>query len=221
MLRYVNYRMRITLQDARVLVGTFMAFDRHMNIVLGDTEEFRKIRAKKTGSGLTEEREERRALGLIILRGDSVVSMTIEGPPPPDTDAKIMPGGPGVVKAAAARGIPMALGLAGPVAGVGGPGLGVMQPPSHIAAQMAPRPGMVPPPPGMLPRPPMMPGMMAGMPPMPGMPPGMIPPPPRPGMLPGMPPGMMGMPPGMMPPRPPMPPGMPGLPPGMMPPRGL
>lgn len=108
-----------------------MAFDRHMNIVLGDTEEFRKIRAKKTGSGLTEEREERRALGLIILRGDSVVSMTIEGPPPPDADEKIMPGGPGVVKAAAARGIPMAMGLAGPVAGVGGPGLGIMQPPSQ------------------------------------------------------------------------------------------
>ena len=119
------------VSGSRVLVGTFMAFDRHMNIVLGDTEEFRKIRAKKTGSGLTEEREERRALGLIILRGDSVVSMTIEGPPPPDTDAKIMPGGPGVVKAAAARGIPMAMGLAGPVAGVGGPGLGLMQPPSH------------------------------------------------------------------------------------------
>lgn len=111
-----------------------MAFDRHMNIVLGDTEEFRKIRAKKTGSGLTEEREERRALGLIILRGDSVVSMTIEGPPPPDTDEKLMPGGPGVVKAAAARGLPMPgmpMGLSGPVAGVGGPGLGIMQPPSQ------------------------------------------------------------------------------------------
>lgn len=62
----------------RVIVGTFMAFDRHMNIVLGDAEEFRKIKAKK-GTGVSEEKEEKRALGLIILRGDSVVSLTIEG----------------------------------------------------------------------------------------------------------------------------------------------
>lgn len=55
-----------------------MAFDRHMNIVLGDAEEFRKIKAKK-GTGISEEKEEKRALGLIILRGDSVVSLTIEG----------------------------------------------------------------------------------------------------------------------------------------------
>ena len=30
-----------------MLVGTFMAFDRHMNIVLGDTEEYRRIKSKK------------------------------------------------------------------------------------------------------------------------------------------------------------------------------
>jgi small nuclear ribonucleoprotein B and B' len=180
-----------------------MAFDRHMNIVLGDTEEFRKIRTKK-GSGLSEEREEKRALGLIILRGDSVVSLTIEGPPPPDTDEKILGGGPGVAKLGAARGLPIApmapVGLAGPIRGIGGPGMNIMQPPMQIAAQMGamPRPGMPGiPPPGMglppgMPRPPMMPGMI---------PPGM---PGRPGMPP--PPGMM---PGMMPPR--LPPGMPPM----------
>lgn len=111
-----------------------MAFDRHMNIVLGDTEEFRKIKAKK-GSGLSEEREEKRTLGLIILRGDSVVSLTIEGPPPPDANEKMTPGGPGVGKAAASRGVPVApvmaapMGLAGPVRGVGGPAMSIMQPP--------------------------------------------------------------------------------------------
>ena len=67
---------------SRMLVGTFMAFDKHMNMVLGDTEEYRRIKSKK-GQGLTEERLEKRILGLIILRGDSVVSLTIEGPPPP------------------------------------------------------------------------------------------------------------------------------------------
>lgn len=108
-----------------------MAFDRHMNMVLGDAEEFRKIKSKK-GQGISEEKEEKRTLGLIILRGDSVVSLTIEGPPPPNDDEKLISGGPGVSKAAG-RGIPSAplagaaLGLGGPVRGIGGPGPGVMQ----------------------------------------------------------------------------------------------
>ena len=53
-----------------------MAFDRHMNMVLGDAEEYRRIKSKK-GQGLVEDREEKRSLGLIILRGDSIVSMVI------------------------------------------------------------------------------------------------------------------------------------------------
>lgn len=205
--------MRVTLQDSRMLVGTFMAFDRHMNLVLGDTEEYRKIKSKK-GQGISEDREEKRTLGLIVLRGDSVVSLTIEGPPPPDEDEKNTPGGPGLGRAAG-RGLPIAplagapAGLGGPVRGLGGPAASMMQPASQVAAQAGvqqfPRPpmqmqggaGL----PGMLPRPPMMPGM-------PGMPPGM---PPR--MPPGMPPP--GMPPGMMPPR--GPPGMMMPPPGMPP----
>lgn len=114
------------------MIGIFMAFDRHMNIVLGETQEFRRIRTKK-GAGITEEKEEKRALGLIILRGDSVVSITIEGPPPPDTDEKVVAGGPGLAKTAP-RGMPIMpasapMGLAGPVRGVGGPGMGFMQPP--------------------------------------------------------------------------------------------
>ena len=92
MLHYINYRMKITLQDGRVLVGTFMAFDKHMNMVLGDTEESRTLASKKS-AGLTEERTEKRVLGLIILRGDIVVSMTVEGLPPPENDEKATPGG--------------------------------------------------------------------------------------------------------------------------------
>ena len=52
MLKYINYRMRITLTDHRTIVGTFMAFDKHMNMVLGGSEEFRKLKSKKGGTGL-------------------------------------------------------------------------------------------------------------------------------------------------------------------------
>jgi small nuclear ribonucleoprotein B and B' len=182
-----------------------MAFDRHMNIVLGDSEEFRNIKAKK-GTGITEEKLEKRVLGLIILRGDSVVSMTIEGPPPPEGDEKITPGGPGVAKAAG-RGLPIApmgvapVGLSGPVRGIGGPSPMMMAP--QLAAQMGAQgpPGMNMMQGGMPPRPMM--GAPGGI---PGGVPGGIP-----GGMPGMPPrGIPGMPmapPSNMPGFPPPPPG--------------
>lgn len=104
MLQFINYRMRITLDDRRTFVGRFMAFDKHMNLVLSDCEEFR--RAKKTVcclaiytshfsciqyilihpcshnlTKLTQEKEQRRALGLVLLRGECVVSVAVESLP--------------------------------------------------------------------------------------------------------------------------------------------
>ena len=85
LMSFLNWRMKVTLSDRRVLIGTLLAFDRHMNLVLADCEEVRSIRAKKaaaapspsatattatpTPGGDEEAIEQRRTLGLVLIRG--------------------------------------------------------------------------------------------------------------------------------------------------------
>lgn len=83
MLSLINWRLKVTINDGRALTGQMLAFDRHMNLVLADCEEFRRVRPKKKpGEEAGPEQEMKRALGLVILRGETVVSLSVEGPPP-------------------------------------------------------------------------------------------------------------------------------------------
>jgi small nuclear ribonucleoprotein B and B' len=209
LLRYVEHRLRVTLVDGRTLSGTFLAFDKHLNLVLADTEEFRTLRpTNKTAAktAVVEERTEKRSLGLVILRGENVVSIAVEGPPPPGVGGsnvgKATPGGPGVVAVGAGRGV-MPTHLPPPAMmgrGMAPVGLG----PAPIHGVGAPAN--------------MMPGMMMAPPPSMAVPMGMN----VMGVGPAAPIGGMGMGRGMpmtglQQQPPPMPPGM-SLPPGAMPP---
>eukprot|EP01112_Ceratiomyxa_fruticulosa_P024134 TRINITY_DN963_c0_g1_i1.p1 TRINITY_DN963_c0_g1~~TRINITY_DN963_c0_g1_i1.p1 ORF type:complete len:308 (+),score=92.70 TRINITY_DN963_c0_g1_i1:199-1122(+) len=134
MLQFINCRMKVMIQDGRWIIGTFMAFDKHMNLIIGDAEEFRSIvnKSKK------EEREEKRALGLVLLRGETVVSLSLEGPAAPESRSRVVPtstpGGPGIGMSAGRGIVPPTVvaqappGLSGPARGVGAPAQQVMMP---------------------------------------------------------------------------------------------
>lgn len=94
----------------------------HMNLVLADTEEFRRIKRRQNKSSApgagseTLETEEKRTLGLTIVRGAHIISLSVESPPPADPSARLnkttqggissaLSAGPGVAKPAG-RGAP-------------------------------------------------------------------------------------------------------------------
>lgn len=90
MLSLINHIVKITMNDGRTLMGKMLAFDRHMNLVLADCEEFRRIKKKRKQGDqeVSESVEQKRTLGLVILRGETIVSLTDEGAPPAADDDK-------------------------------------------------------------------------------------------------------------------------------------
>jgi len=125
---YTNHRMRATLKDGRTFVGTLKAFDKHMNLILVDTDEYRQIRPKK-GQILNEQK---RPLGFVLLRGENLCTLSVEGPPPNDDSSTTIPtmsgmaqgyGGPGQGRSAG-RGMPIGQSQASRPGGLGPQGGG-------------------------------------------------------------------------------------------------
>jgi small nuclear ribonucleoprotein B and B' len=158
MQQWLNYRMRVTVQDSREMIGRMLAFDKHMNLILADTEEYRRVgKSKSKGKGSDSEKQLKRTLGLVLIRGENIVSLSVEGPPPADVNriaadkTAAAAGGPGVGRAAA-RGVALppttvaasasATVLTGaPVKGLGGPGPSFMQPTARgVPAPSTPAP---------------------------------------------------------------------------------
>ena len=93
---------------------------------------------------LQQETEERRALGLVLLRGESVVSIAVESPPAPKKGKRSATAAGLAAQpdrlAPTGRGM-AAPGLAGPAPGLGGASLAAMQP------QLSSNPQLYQPPP--------------------------------------------------------------------------
>lgn len=85
-----------------------------MNLVLADTEEFRRVKRKPAKSAAAPgassssaplvETEEKRTLGLTIVRGAHIISLSVESPPPADPSARLGTSAPGGAAAALAAG---------------------------------------------------------------------------------------------------------------------
>jgi small nuclear ribonucleoprotein B and B' len=103
-----------------------LAYDKHMNFVLAECEEFRTVKVgpfscssvvtigaddkgKKTKDANPTDAapsvQQKRTLGLVILRGESIVSVTVEGPPPSTGDST------GGLTAGPGKGVPAGRGM--------------------------------------------------------------------------------------------------------------
>lgn len=91
----INYRLKVSILDGRTFSGQLLAFDKHMNLVLADTEEARLTKkayrelAKNKVDGQVQIPQEKRFLGLVILRGEQVVNVTIISGPTADIKKRL------------------------------------------------------------------------------------------------------------------------------------
>ena len=80
--KYLNLTVKCLTKDGRTFVGIFKAFDKRMNVVLTNSTEFRRVRRRKDDNNPDSPfviKEEKRNLGMIVMRGEHIVSMAAEG----------------------------------------------------------------------------------------------------------------------------------------------
>lgn len=91
----VDSRLKVMLVDGRFFVGTLLAFDKHMNLVLSECHESRLSRRQQAllrAPNPEAPTYEKRSLGLVILRGEQVVSLSIESGPLSDARSRVAAG---------------------------------------------------------------------------------------------------------------------------------
>lgn len=71
LLQMINCRVKVILTDGKYMIGQLLAYDKHMNLVIDDCEEFRNTKSKTKENS----KELRRSLGLVVIRGENVMSL--------------------------------------------------------------------------------------------------------------------------------------------------
>lgn len=91
----LSYKVRVTTSNNSSFIGTLLSYDKFMNLVLTECEEFRlQSKSKKYLKDLKNKgvendneideskiKEQKRLLGLVILRGENIISIVAESAP--------------------------------------------------------------------------------------------------------------------------------------------
>ena len=84
--KLIGFKVKVTSTNNSEYIGTLLSFDGYMNIVLSDCEEFRltkksqlelrkQTKQKKYIIDESVIKEQKRLLGLVIIRGENIVSV--------------------------------------------------------------------------------------------------------------------------------------------------